>query len=321
MTLLRDEADFGDVVGEAARNLGDLDPTFIEKDYWVTQILRVLAEHHAAGIVFKGGTSLSKGYRIIERFSEDVDILVTPIADASRKGTEAHLLDMSTLVSNALGLEFEEARKPGGGWAASRGDYLRYAPVVEPGVDVAIHSGAVLLETGYAGQPEPAEIVTIAPLVVQAFRDGAVPANEDLAPFTIRALQPRCTLIEKMFALHHVATSFLDGNVRDEDRFGRHYYDVYKLLEHDTTLRKLAKREDFDVIVRQTEEMSARHFGGTTPRPQEGFAVSPAFRPEGDLREWTEANFNRSLELLPQGAARPSFGQVLHRVEEHAELL
>lgn len=321
MALLRQADDFGDVIEQASRNLRGLDPTFVEKDYWVTQVLRELVAHHAPGIVFKGGTSLSKGYGIIERFSEDVDILVVPVAGASRKTTEQHLVDLTSQVAEGLGLDWSEARKPGGGWNASRGDYLQYRPVIEPGVGVAIHSGAVLLETGYAGDDFPSEVVSIEPLVRAAFLDGQVPDDEDLHPFQVRALEPRRTLIEKLFAVHHVATSRLKGETRDEGRFGRHYYDIYKLLEHPTTLARLAHREDFEAMVQQAQAMSERHFGGTTPRPEGGFAQSPAFRPEGELRDWLGQKFTDSLELLPQQQARPSFGHVLQRVEQKAEWL
>ena len=49
---------------------------FVEKDYWVTQTLRILYEDYPGHFIFKGGTSLSKGFGLIERFSEDVDVLV-----------------------------------------------------------------------------------------------------------------------------------------------------------------------------------------------------------------------------------------------------
>jgi Nucleotidyl transferase AbiEii toxin, Type IV TA system len=91
MTLFGDEDGFDVAIGRAAGALGDLDPSFVEKDYWVTQVLRVLQTEYPGDFFFKGGTSLSKGYDIIERFSEDVDILVVPLAGASIREGEAHL--------------------------------------------------------------------------------------------------------------------------------------------------------------------------------------------------------------------------------------
>jgi predicted nucleotidyltransferase component of viral defense system len=55
----------------------NLNPIFIEKDYWITLVLNRLAgSKYVNESVFKGGTSLSKGYNLIERFSEDVDIAI-----------------------------------------------------------------------------------------------------------------------------------------------------------------------------------------------------------------------------------------------------
>lgn len=146
---------------------------------------------------------------------------------------------------------------------------------------------------------------------------------EDTKPFQVRALEPRRTLIEKLFALHHVATLYLDGDIRDDERFGRHYYDVYKLLDHRPTTTKLERdRERFSELVSDVQRLSRLHFSGATPRPERGFATSPAFAPQSrELRDWLEGKFNEALELLPRQANRPTFGQVLQRVEQKAAIL
>jgi predicted nucleotidyltransferase component of viral defense system len=77
MPRFRDTSEFGPTLDAAAERLG-ISATAVEKDYWVSEVLRVLAKDFGDDFIFKGGTSLSKGYRIIERFSEDVDILVLP---------------------------------------------------------------------------------------------------------------------------------------------------------------------------------------------------------------------------------------------------
>jgi hypothetical protein len=322
MPLLREDPDFGAAIANAARDLGDLDPSFVEKDYWVTQVLRVLHTSFANGFTFKGGTSLSKGYRIIERFSEDVDILVVPLAGASNQDADDHLLAITGAVSTALQLEWEEARAPGRGKDGSRGDLLRYEPRVDAGVRIGIGPGAVLLETGYGGGDEPAEMVTITPLICEGV--GLDPEeHDDTRAFRVRALQPRRTLIEKLFAVHHFATQFEEGNV-PEARLGRHFYDIHKLLEHRPTLDQLGKeRHDFERIVGEVERLSRIQFGGTTPRPDGGFADSPAFAParETDLRRWLEQKYEEALQLLPRAARPPSFGDIMKRVHELREIL
>ncbi|MEK7270220.1 MAG: nucleotidyl transferase AbiEii/AbiGii toxin family protein, partial [Planctomycetota bacterium] len=57
-----------------------LRPAFIEKDYYVTESLRIIAGSVGEKIIFKGGTSLSKGWNLIQRFSEDIDIFLDPLA-------------------------------------------------------------------------------------------------------------------------------------------------------------------------------------------------------------------------------------------------
>ncbi|MHB2027375.1 MAG: nucleotidyl transferase AbiEii/AbiGii toxin family protein [Acidimicrobiales bacterium] len=77
--LLRVDANaFGALRDETAQITG-LIPALIEKDYWVTEVLRavVVPLSGADLVVFKGGTSLSKPYNIIERFSEDIDLIVS----------------------------------------------------------------------------------------------------------------------------------------------------------------------------------------------------------------------------------------------------
>jgi hypothetical protein len=54
-----------------------ISPIYIEKDYWITHVLRLMAQNDNANkVVFKGGTSLSKAYHLINRFSEDIDVAV-----------------------------------------------------------------------------------------------------------------------------------------------------------------------------------------------------------------------------------------------------
>ena len=273
--------------------------------------------------MFKGGTSLSKGYGIIERFSEDVDILVVPRAQATIREMEGLLGEMTVTVAGDLGLRWEEHRAPGRGRDANRGDHIRYVQLIKSGVEVGIRPDSVLLETGYSEGHEPAEMVTVSLLVAQL--EGVNPEEyEDTREFRLRALQPRRTLIEKLFALHHVATLAAAGEFLESDRFGRHYYDVYKLLDHQPTSRLLQnEREQFDHLVLEVERVSARHFGGTTPRPEGGFATSPAFD-QGDkteLRNWLRERYEQALVLLLPGVRRPTFGDVLKRIHRSAALL
>jgi hypothetical protein len=66
-----------------------LRPAIIEKDYYVTVALRIIAAAAPDKIIFKGGTSLAKGWNLIERFSEDIDIFLDPLAFKPALGKNA----------------------------------------------------------------------------------------------------------------------------------------------------------------------------------------------------------------------------------------
>ena len=82
---LFEHLDFEQAVIRAAEHFGSrgLRESIIEKDYFVTKALRILEQTAGNLIIFQGGTSLSKGWGVIERFSEDVDIFPDPATSAT----------------------------------------------------------------------------------------------------------------------------------------------------------------------------------------------------------------------------------------------
>jgi Nucleotidyl transferase AbiEii toxin, Type IV TA system len=76
MTLLHALKDFGDLIAVTARDHA-IDPGLVEKDYWIMHGLWGL-QHLGFRFELKGGTSLSKGFRLIHRFSEDINVLIHP---------------------------------------------------------------------------------------------------------------------------------------------------------------------------------------------------------------------------------------------------
>ena len=101
MPRFRDLVEFGPTLDAAAERLG-ISPTAVEKDYWVSEVLRVLARDFGAAFIFKGGTSLSKGYRIVERFSEDIDVLLLPTR-RGRGATDKLMKDMGEASAEGIG--------------------------------------------------------------------------------------------------------------------------------------------------------------------------------------------------------------------------
>jgi predicted nucleotidyltransferase component of viral defense system len=82
---LFEHPDFEQAMLRAAEHHG-LSEQFIEKDYYITEILRIVVGELGEKVVFKGGTSLSKGWGLITRFSEDVDLFINPALSIHRRG-------------------------------------------------------------------------------------------------------------------------------------------------------------------------------------------------------------------------------------------
>jgi hypothetical protein len=87
---LFEHPDFEQAILRAAEHFRErkLRPAILEKDYYVTEALRTIATASGDKIIFKGGTSLAKGWNLIERFSEDIDIFLDPRAFQLALGPE-----------------------------------------------------------------------------------------------------------------------------------------------------------------------------------------------------------------------------------------
>lgn len=116
MGKIRDERRFADLVGATAAALG-FNPVLVEKDYWAVEALRSVRsgfeiELNGAVVriqpIFKGGTSLSKAFGLIERFSEDVDLLI-PVPQGERGYTQSQRADVlkgcTEAISAALSID------------------------------------------------------------------------------------------------------------------------------------------------------------------------------------------------------------------------
>ncbi len=178
------------------------------------------------------------------------------------------------------------------------------------------------LDTGFAGGEWPCEIVPIRPIVANAFPNEAEAyAHDDLRPLDVRALHPARTLVEKLALLHDVASNFETGATLADRRCGRHYYDIYRLLDRPEVRSALDDRDQFERIVTEMDHISRAHYGSSTARPQDGYAASPAFQPQRgtELRAWLEARY-ADVEPLVAESQLPGFGPVLQRVEQYAGL-
>lgn len=293
MTRLRDHpADLAALVSRAADQLG-LPLADVEKDFWVTELLRSVARPIDDGrCIFKGGTSLSKAYSIIERFSEDVDILVVPAEHDSTSARDRLLKAVAERVTVDLGL--------GGRLVTSTKGVKRNVTYDYPATyqDPGRLSAGVLLEMGIRGGPEPHEPREVESYVAMAARTNGISPTEfdEFEPAWILTLRPERTLVEKLSLLHDRASRLAD----EPDGLagqGRHVYDVYRLLHAETVIDAIAEPGVVAGLAANAEEHSRRHGFSSTPRPIGGFADSPVWA-DGDVRARLNGAYSTTRGLI-----------------------
>lgn len=148
---LFEHPDFEQAVIRAAEHFRKqgLRPAIIEKDYYVTEALRIIATEAGDKTIFKGGTSLSKGWNLIQRFAEDIDIFLDPLAftpPLGKKGIDRELRKLRDAIGAHPALTFvaEESVTIGG---CGRNDHFSYNQRFGGPGEVA---SRVLLEAGAA---------------------------------------------------------------------------------------------------------------------------------------------------------------------------
>ena len=228
----------------------ELPPSSIEKDWWVTQVLKALhtlpyAEH----IAFKGGTSLSKCWNLIARFSEDIDIALsreflgfggelskTQISDKLRRAT-------CSFVRGKMQYDVKEALLAQG----IRQDVFSVDVVITPVTTVDPEVITVTYQSLYDVSPYIKNTVkleisgrSMVDPVEKKFINAAIDAHFPNAPFAeepfeVNAVIPERTFLEKVFLLHE---EFHKDVVRVE-RMSRHVYDLAMMMDSE---RKIADR-------------------------------------------------------------------------------
>jgi hypothetical protein len=215
----RESNEFRPTLGGGVERLG-ISATAVEKDYWVSEVLRVLARDFAGDFIFKGGTSLPKGYRIVERFSEDIDILIIP-AGRGRNTTGRLMKDMGHAAAAGIG---GQAVKIGGSETGRHRSYqVSYPATREP---TTLVRTSVLLEMGVRGGQDPHEPVTISCLLGGVLETAGTSLSEfaDLEPFEVNVLHPGRTLLEKLILIHALTQQpETSAARRAEARSGRHF--------------------------------------------------------------------------------------------------
>lgn len=211
-----------------------LSPEYVEKDYWVTYALYTIFNSKAGDdAIFKGGTALSKCYGIIDRFSEDIDLVVLRHDDETDSKMKSKLKNISTSIESllpemdVLGI----TQKMG----MNRKTAHSYKKVFNGNYGQV--RDAIVLESSWLGSHEPFVTKPIQSMAGRMMiENGQKSLAEEfgLMPFDVNVLDPRRTLCEKIMSL--VRFSYGENPIVDLQKKIRHTYDIHKLLRHELYL-------------------------------------------------------------------------------------
>jgi predicted nucleotidyltransferase component of viral defense system len=243
----------------AHENLG-LSKIIIEKDWWVTAVLRALFSLPYAEILsFKGGTSLSKCYNLIERFSEDIDIAVNREKPDLTKTKTRLRNDLRratcTFVRETLQFDLAKQLENNG---LNPNDFtvkVNITPVTTTDpeiIEVEYNSlfaedtyikRKVIIEVSGRSMGEPLQPVSLQSMIDEQF------PNEEFTerPFEVQVVVPERTFLEKICLLHE-EFSKPQELIRTE-RMSRHLYDLVQIMDTPVAEKALANTELYTSIV------------------------------------------------------------------------
>jgi len=286
-----------------------LPPVAVEKDWWVVHTLALIFTMDCANaLVFKGGTSLSKGWNLIQRFSEDIDLALDreylgfkgdmSRADVRRLRRESYKF-MTGVFTPELQAKFNEA--------GFKDVQVKYREVENHDQDPLIIEiyypklteketylkPGVLVEVGSRSLIEPFTDRTFSTMVAEHYT-GRPFAD---SPITIPVVNPERTFLEKIFLLHEEFQRPV-GKIR-VDRLSRHLYDIEQLSRTDHAKIALQDGVLYNVIVEHRSKfspISGIDFANHAP-------ASIRFIPPDDLMQAWEADYAQMRENMIYGEA------------------
>ncbi len=252
MILHNDKETFNDLIETTARVLR-IPAVFIEKDYWVTYILNSLSKSpYKQTAIFKGGTSLSKAYKIIDRFSEDIDLaIITNGIDGNAVKSLIKSIEKALLDEN-----FEEKNTP----QTSKGSKFRktvhhYPKIIDGNFGHANEN--LILELNSFAKPHPYISKTISSYIfdflnTQSEEAKKLIADFELEPFEINVLDYKRTFCEKISAVARASFESDEVHSQLKEKI-RHFYDIYHLMQEEE-IKAFLNSDDIDSMIQNVRE-------------------------------------------------------------------
>ena len=300
----------------------------IEKDWWVSVTLKALFQTDCAdNLIFKGGTSLSKGWNLIERFSEDIDLAISHSffgINKSNKSQREKLRKLSrAYIQNTLSTQLDERLKAMGitGYQIENvatvenrnGDVVPFDSDKDPTV-ILLHYGSLLsrkidyipprvkIEISCLSMDEPVEEREIRSLICESFPD-----DDTDAVCRIKTVVPSRTFLEKIFLL---AEEFQKDKPRSM-RMSRHFYDLERLMDSDFGKMALADKTLYNAIIEHRQAYYALRYVDYSLHHPCTINILP---PEHVLDDWKQDYHNMQRYFIYGPSL--DFEQLMNRIKE-----
>lgn len=271
MKLHQDIKLFSDTLRAASQHL-DVKLEFVEKDYWITLVLSRLAKSkYVDEAVFKGGTSLSKGYNLIERFSEDVDLAI--INDKGKTGNE--IKNIIRAIEKEITFDLTVLHMDG---VTSKGSRFRKSIFEYLSIEKANKNNKLLVEVNSFANPFPYKRLPIKSMVFDFLtqtKNETYIDQYDLQTIEVNVLSKEQTILEKMVSL--IRFSFKENIVESISEKIRHFYDLYYLMKNTECIEYVASdsfKMEFDAILQHDRKMFEEPLGWQTKLVSESQLVS-----------------------------------------------
>ncbi len=247
--------EFADAIQAAASHF-KIREVFIEKDYWVTCVLKNLhASKYSEQVVFKGGTSISKAYRVAERFSEDIDLAIVSTPKVSQTKRD----DLINVVEKAIALHpLKEIPDLG---FTSRNRKFKQSHWGYPLLTEAKHDPArskIMLEITSSAKTSPSTYMTVRSLIADFLsetKQNDLIREFGLSGFRIKVLSHKRTFVEKIAAVTNAC--FADEDLTRMKEKIRHLYDL-TLLIRDPEIKEFVKSKSFEKMLKDSQKGDLR---------------------------------------------------------------
>ena len=311
------------VLTQAANKTG-LPVQAVEKDLWVTVVLQIVFTLPVANhLVFKGGTSLSKVWKVIHRFSEDIDLAIDPSiwgfeGDLTKKQIKRLRKASSLFVRDELCQSLKEAVTEAGmeKWLQVEADpdgeddetypeprviHIRYKSLFDE--DLPYLHSEVKLEVGARSLLEPT-----ADAAVTSVLEDALPISTTVRQVMIPTALAEKTFLEKAFLLHEL---FSSQTSREANRKSRHLYDLAQMMSTDIAARAIANDELWNTIHHHRELFTSMSGVDYTPDIRKQIRLLP---PDDVIDDWR--NDYKDMQSSMIYGEKPIFEELMRKMEE-----